>query len=64
MRYGTKKLKKLLVEARLDRERRRGHPVLEDADGRIVWVPGIPDAVTPAARGATLHIRILHDARR
>jgi tRNA(Ile)-lysidine synthase len=64
MPYGTKKLKKLLLEARLDRERRSGHPVLEDAAGRIVWVPGIRDAVTPAARGTTLHLWILHDAPR
>ena len=38
--YGRKKVKKILLEARVPADRRRGWPVVADADGSIVWVPG------------------------
>lgn len=42
--YGGKKLKKLFAEHRLDRVARRRTPVLVDAGGRVLWVPGIARA--------------------
>ncbi len=44
MAYGTKKLKKLFGERRLRREERHRVPVLVDAAGRVLWVPGIARA--------------------
>lgn len=44
MTYGRKKLKKLFAEHRLDRHERRSTPVLVDATGRVLWVPGIARA--------------------
>ena len=38
---GTKKLKKLFVEKRLDRERRRTVPVLVDSKDHVLWVVGL-----------------------
>ena len=43
--YGRKKVKKLLLEARVPANRREGWPVVADAAGAIVWVPG---SVEPA----------------
>jgi tRNA(Ile)-lysidine synthase len=39
--YGTKKLKKLLAEKRVPLEDRGRTPVLVDAGGRVLWVPGV-----------------------
>ena len=38
--YGKKKVKKILLEARVPANRREGWPVVADAGGAIVWVPG------------------------
>ena len=43
--YGKKKVNKLLLEARISKGRREGWPVVADAAGAIVWVPG---SATPA----------------
>jgi tRNA(Ile)-lysidine synthase len=42
--YGTKKLKKLLAEARLDRRARARVPVLVDGTGTVLWVVGLARA--------------------
>lgn len=39
--YGSKKLKKVFAERRMDRRARREAPVLSDAEGRVLWVPGV-----------------------
>ena len=41
--YGKKKVKKILLEARVPADRREGWPVVADADGCVVWVPGSAD---------------------
>lgn len=47
--YGSKKLKKLFQERRIGRDRRASVPVLSDAEGCVLWVPGIArDARAPA----------------
>jgi len=47
--YGTKALGKLLAEHRIPAPERPERPVAVDADGRVLWVPGIARAVV--ARG-------------
>jgi tRNA(Ile)-lysidine synthase len=42
--YGTKKLKKLLAERRLDRRARARVPVLVDGRGEVLWVVGVATA--------------------
>ncbi|BBW98115.1 tRNA lysidine(34) synthetase TilS [Geobacillus sp. FSL W8-0032] len=38
---GTKKLKEIFIEAKVPRMERDCWPVVEDADGRVLWVPGL-----------------------
>ena len=47
MTYGTKKLSKLFAEHRVGLEARRQTPLLADAEGRVLWVPGIARAHAP-----------------
>ena len=51
-RYGKKKVKKLLLEARIPTDRRTGYPVLADATGKLLWVPGATDPRVPPVTGA------------
>ena len=50
--YGKKKVKKLLLEARIPTDRRDGVPVLASATGAVLWLPGLTHppsgAPTPA----------------
>lgn len=39
--YGTKKLKKLFAEKRIGVAERARTAVLADAEGRILWIPGV-----------------------
>jgi len=39
--YGTKKAAKLFAEARIPADRRRSWPVLADAGGSLLWIPGV-----------------------
>lgn len=48
--YGSKKLKKLFGEKRVARSDRDALPVIADAQGRILWVPGIARAAVAAPR--------------
>ena len=62
---GTKKLKKVFGEARVPRPARARRPVLADADGRILWVPGVARSMDalPAPDDAILHVGVdLDDA--
>jgi tRNA(Ile)-lysidine synthase len=47
--YGSKKLKKLLVEARLGGRERRRRPVVADATGAVIWIPGLERAAKDLA---------------
>jgi tRNA(Ile)-lysidine synthase len=49
-RAGTRPLKKVLGEARVPLRARRALPVLADADGAVLWVPGVARADVPAPR--------------
>jgi tRNA(Ile)-lysidine synthase len=58
MAYGTKKLKKLFLEARVPAAERRRRPVLVDCEGAVLWVPGVARSTAAPARGSgeLLHI--------
>jgi len=43
--YGTKKLKKLLAEARVPQSERAQIPVLLDARGRVLWAAGLASSI-------------------
>jgi len=67
LRYGSKKLKKLLLEARIPESRRARLPVVADARGHVLWIPGVVTAVGPEARddgSGVLHIGIDDDDTR
>lgn len=62
---GTRKLKKVFGEARVPRPARARRPVLADAGGRILWVPGVARSVEarPAPQDAILYVGVdLDDA--
>ena len=63
--YGSKKLKKLLGEARIPAGERSRIPVLVDGRGRVLWVPGVArdagmDTGMDAALGAGAEEEFLH----
>ncbi|MGH7445404.1 MAG: tRNA lysidine(34) synthetase TilS, partial [Longimicrobiales bacterium] len=61
--YGAKKLKKLFLERGLGRARRAATPVLADAAGRVLWVPGIAraHALGPVEGAPGFHITVVDD---
>lgn len=61
--YGSKKLKKLLGEARIPLSERDRLPVLVDARGRVLWLPGVARAAGTGAGpgGESLHIGLTPD---
>lgn len=64
MPYGRKKVKKLLLEARIPAHRRNRLVVLTDASGLVLWIPGVtkPAAPRTARTGPTCCVEVsLHD---
>ena len=55
---GTKKLKKLFLEARIPSDHRGHIPVVVDAAGEVLWVPGVARAEETVERGSTGTLRI------
>jgi tRNA(Ile)-lysidine synthetase-like protein len=46
-----KKVKEILIDRKVPREERWGRPVVCDADGRILWIPGVVrSAIAPITR--------------
>jgi len=60
--YGSKKLKKLFLEARVPPGRRHRVPVVVDATGAVLWVPDVVRSAdaSPAEGEAVLTLRITH----
>ncbi|MDX1674791.1 MAG: tRNA lysidine(34) synthetase TilS [Longimicrobiales bacterium] len=56
--YGSKKLKKLFAERRLDRQARRRTPLVVDATGRVLWVVGVARAEGVGEEGEGLEITV------
>ena len=52
MPYGRKKVKKLLLEARIPADRRNRFVVLADASGLVLWIPGVTEPHAPRTRRA------------
>ncbi|MCG6957289.1 MAG: tRNA lysidine(34) synthetase TilS [Gemmatimonadetes bacterium] len=52
MEYGTKKLKKLLLETRVPSADRHRLPVLVDSEAAVLWVPGVVRSGDAAGDGA------------
>ncbi len=57
---GTRKLKKLFTERRVERTLRQCIPVLVQADGRVLWVSGVARAAgtEPRSGGPVFQIRV------
>jgi len=57
-RGGGKKVKEILIDRKTPREERWGRPVVCDADGKILWIPGVLRSahapVTPLTRNTAL----------
>lgn len=60
--YGSKKLKKIFLEARLPGSRRDRTPVLVDARGQVLWVPGLIRSALarPSGSNHELNIGVTH----
>ena len=56
--YGSKKLKKLFLEARVPEPRRGAVPVLVDADGRVLWIVGLAESTLRASGDAATSLEI------
>ena len=56
--YGSKKLKELFRERRLDRVARRRAVVVEDGNGRVVWVAGVARAEGVGEDGVGFEIAV------
>lgn len=54
---GTRKVKKVMLEARIPPSERVRVPVLADAHDRVLWIPGVKRAAAPAARAPTAGLR-------
>ena len=68
MSYGKKKVKKILLEARIPADRRNGFPVVADAGGTVLWVPGVTEPFpgvrdSPKRKPCCVEIRIDHESR-
>lgn len=60
---GTKKIKEIFIEAKVPRTERDGWPIVEDADGRILWVPGLKKSAFEAEdRGQARYILLHYEA--
>ena len=57
---GTRKIQDVLVDAKVPRERRAVVPVVADAMGAVVWVPGIVRGGTARLTGATTRVLEMH----
>ena len=57
-RDGEKKVKEILIDRKVPRDERWGRPVVCDADGAILWIPGVLRSahapVTPETRKTAL----------
>lgn len=55
---GEKKVKEILIDKKVPRDARWGRPVIRDAEGAILWIPGVLRSahapVTPTTRNAAL----------
>jgi tRNA(Ile)-lysidine synthetase-like protein len=53
---GTRKLQDVFVDAKIPRERRSRVPIVADATGTILWVPGVVRGGAARVEAATAHV--------
>ena len=56
---GRRSLKKVFLEQRIPRERRRRLPLLVDAKGEVIWVAGVTGSASDGA--GSFILQVLHD---
>jgi tRNA(Ile)-lysidine synthase len=63
--YGSKKLKKLLGEARIPMSERGAVPVLVDGAGQVLWLPDVArgTGTQPAPGEEVFHIGVMDEGR-
>ncbi len=54
-----KKVKEILIDRKVPREERWGRPVVCDAEGRILWIPGVVRSAHAPVSGATRRTMVL-----
>lgn len=61
---GSKKVQDMFVDAKVPRSRRDRIPMLADAAGTILWIPGMRRSrhALPNAGGKVLHVRAIRDS--
>jgi len=55
---GSKKVKKLLLEARIPRMERSAVPIVVDALNEVLWIPGVARAAQAGVAGDVLTIGV------
>jgi len=55
---GTKKVKKILLESRIPPSERHRVPLVVDAEGDVIWIPGLARAEAAGRRDASAHLEI------
>ncbi|HZW35584.1 MAG TPA: tRNA lysidine(34) synthetase TilS, partial [Candidatus Deferrimicrobiaceae bacterium] len=54
-----KKAKEILIDRKVPREERWGRPVVCDAEGKILWIPGVVRSAHAPVRGGTRRTVVL-----
>jgi tRNA(Ile)-lysidine synthase len=57
-----KKVKEILIDRKVPRDERWGRPVVCDADGRILWIPGVVRSAHAPVTGKTRRTAVLRGA--
>ena len=42
---GTKKVKDIFIDSKIDIKKRRDYPIVTDSDNNIIWIPGIKKSI-------------------
>jgi tRNA(Ile)-lysidine synthase len=58
MRYGTKSVHRFFIDRHIPRWRRQDWPVLENASGRIILIPGLGCDVHHWSESPTINIEV------
>ncbi|HET7657142.1 MAG TPA: tRNA lysidine(34) synthetase TilS [Bacillales bacterium] len=57
---GSKKVKAIFIDQKIGRDQREVWPVVEDADGRILWLPGLKHSGAAEPSAETEKLLVLH----
>ena len=62
--YGTKKIKDILIDEKIDIQKRDCIPLLTDSNNNILWIPGLKKSKFAKNKDEKYDIMIRHEARR